>query len=202
MAEVHGAEVDELVAGATAYVSCRFPGAALEGADLTRLTFEGCAFEAANLRNARFHDTRLTDCTFVGCDLLGVDLTVLDWPQFGLADPPAFVDCRMDHVDAHGLALDGIVLYGCARVEADLEGSALRGADLRHADLTGTRLSGTDLSEADLTGAVGYDLHPERTTTTGARVSLPEGAAILRALGLVVTSSEDRMSAVERLADR
>lgn len=184
--------------GAT-YVDCRIDGVDGERADLRSATFESCTFTHCTLRLADLTDARLSDCTFASCDLMGIDLTHARWPQFDLGEPLRFVACRMDYANLHGLRLDGAVLYDCSLVEADLQEASLPGADLRFADLTGARLNGADLSRANLSGAIGYAMHPDHTRLTGATVSMPEAAALLRALGMVIAPAEARLSAAERL---
>jgi fluoroquinolone resistance protein len=186
--------------GGAELVGCTLTGIAGEGLPLDRMRLEGCRFVDCHLRLATVLGTRFTDTDFVRCTLVGVDWTAADWPGFGLGAGLRFAGCTLDLSTFHALALPGLVLYACRARDVDLGGCDLAGADLRFSDLAAARFDGADLRGADLTGATGYDIPLEGTRLDGLAVSLPEGAALLRRLGLDVRPAEEEVSPEDALA--
>jgi fluoroquinolone resistance protein len=195
-------EIDDLtgLVGAE-LVDCTLTGISAERAELDGMRLEGCRLVDCHLRLATIRDARFVDTAFLRCNLTGIDWTAADWPRFGLGSGLRFAGCALDLSTFAGLALPDLLLYACSARDVDFGGCDLSGADLQFSDLADARFDGADLRRAVLTGATGYDIPLEGTRLSELVVSLPDGAAFLRRLGLQVQPADDPL-APEAALDR
>ena len=163
---------------------CRFVRTTLSEAVLDRATLDEVELEDCDLSSVRLGGTGLTDVAFRRCKLLGVDWSTATRSLIGR--PVVFEQCQLDFGIFRGANLRGSVFHDCSAREVDLVGCDLGEASFRGTNLERARFGETRLVDADLTGAFGYDLDPRENAVRGLRVSLPDGAALLRTFGIVV----------------
>jgi uncharacterized protein YjbI with pentapeptide repeats len=168
----------------TRFSRCRFVRTTLSEADLERATLDDVEFADCDLSSVRLGGARLTDVTFRRCKLLGVDWSTAARSLIG--QPLVFERCQLDFGIFRSANLRGSAFHDCSAREVDLVGCDLGEASLRGTNLERARFGETRLVDADLTGAYGYELDPRENDVRGLRVSLPEGAALLRIFGIVV----------------
>jgi fluoroquinolone resistance protein len=118
---------------------------------------------------------------FRDCKMTGVDWTVAQ--RLGVV---SFESCVLDECAFVRLDLRNVPMRRCRLRGAVFAESDLSGADFTGADLTGTQFLRTKLVGADLRGARGYAIHPVENDVTGLRVSMPDAAGLVTALGVVV----------------
>jgi uncharacterized protein YjbI with pentapeptide repeats len=176
-------EVPEHVADLTLQ-ECRWEGVDLSGRSLGGLRCRDTEFRHCDLSGAVLEDATLRRVSFVDCRLTGAVLAGAQLTDVHVRD------CRADLVNlrmakarfllVEGTGLQGADLYRFTAAESWLLRCDLTGANLADAVLTGTDLHGTAV--ADVRGAL---------SLSGARISadqlVPMGAAVLAALGIVVT---------------
>ncbi len=178
--DVSGVELRDRVFEDCTFRACRFVGAMLPETRFVGCRLEDCDLSGAVLAGASFHETH-----FLRCRLRGVDFSAAaSWRL------PRFRDCVLDEAGLIGVELPGLVLRGGSARTACFQGARLRKADFRDLDLTGAVFGGTDLREADLRGATGYALDPTANRVTGMRVTWPEAAALVEALGVRLGDDE------------
>lgn len=167
----------------TVFMGCSFEECELRELDLTRCRVLACSFVACDLSLLRVDDTAFRDASFDACNLTGVDF---GRARATLHDPLEvdFRDCVLDFASFRGCDLTGRRLDHCRCHEADLRDATLRGAVCRGSDFAGAAFGGADLGGADLRRARNYAIDVRHTRVRGARVSLPDAAALL--LGLEV----------------
>ena len=176
------------------------------GVALGERVFEDCAFRACRFVGTSFDATRLSGCVLEDCDLSGAALAGASLHETRLlrrrprgVDVAAarslrgvvFLDCVLDDTSWIDADVPGLVLRGGSAVRACFQGARLRGADLRRLDLTDALFGGTDLREADLREARGYALDPGANRVAGMRVTWPDAAALLGALGVRLEDGAD-----------
>lgn len=172
---------DVAIAPGSAFERCTFRGSALQEHDLSGCRFVDCTFEGANLSVARVDGCTFQGTTFRDCKLLGID-----WTGAARLTAVVFEACDLTRSAFPGMDLRRATLRRCRAREAVFSETDLAGADLTGSDLSGAQFGRTKLAGADLRGAIGYVIHPGENDLRGARVSLPEAAALLVALGIVV----------------
>lgn len=165
----------------TSFERCVFAGANLQSADLADCRFVDCRFEDSNLSVARVPGCVLQDVTFTGTKLVGID-----WSVVARLSVVAFERCVLDQCAFVKMDLRKCGMRGSRLREAVFEGTDLSEADLRDTDLAGARFTGTKLVKADLRGARNYVIHPVENQVTGLRVSMPDAAGLVTALGVEV----------------
>ncbi len=185
-AEIDGVDASERVLDGLVLEDCtvrsgRFVATRVVRGRIVSTRFEDCDLTAARLAECALHEVR-----FVRCRLRSVDFTLA-----ASLRALAFEECVLDGAGFAGLELPGLVLSRGSAREALFEDARLRGADLRGADLTGAVFAGADLRGADLRDARGYAFDPRAVRVAGLRVSLPEGAALLAALGIRFDALDD-----------
>lgn len=161
------------------FQDCRFLAGRFDGGVWRGVAFLDCVFEGCDLSNLSLKDCRFRDCRFLDCKLLGVP-----WTEARTLVAPAFERCKLDYSSFQGLDLRHARLSECSAREVDLTGAKLAGCDLRGTDFLGASFARTDLRKADLRGASGYVMRPGENQLEGARVELPEAAALLLGLGV------------------
>lgn len=163
------------------FEGCVFRGTCLQERDLGGARFVDCTFDGANVSVARVVGCAFQGTTFRGCKAVGVD-----WTAAARLTAVVFEECDLTQSAFLGMDLRRLVLRRCRAREVVLAEADLSDADLSGSDLTGARFGRTKLARADLRRATGYVLHPAENDLRGARVTLPEAASLLAALGLVV----------------
>ncbi len=177
---VFGAAAPAVLRGTT-FERCRFERTVLQAADLGGCRFLDCTFDGVNLSGATVDDVVLQGCLFTACKAVAIDfsraarITATRFDEC-LLDDCAFVECDLRHA----------AMSRCRLRRTVFTGADLRDADLSRTDLSGAVFGRTRLGKADLRGATGYAIHPSENDLRGARVSLPEAAALLAALGIEV----------------
>ncbi len=177
---------DSRVAG-TEFDRCVFDRCVLSRSVLTHCRFTSCRFVGCDLSNVSVPSSRLRDVRFETTKLLGVDWTKAD----AMADAHAptslsFVECVLDLSSFFGLNLRGAVMERCSAKEVDLAEADLRDAVCRGTDFAGAKFHATNLEHADLREALNYAIDPRVNKVRGASFSLPEAAALLRGLDIVI----------------
>lgn len=200
------AEPDEQI-DRSSHAQRTFSGRTWSGQSLDRAEFDECVFERCDFSAATLDHCRFTSCRFVHCDasnakmrssrfrgvrfestkLLGVDWTKAD----GMADPHArtalaFVDCVLDLSSFFGVNLQGAVIEKCSAKETDFTEADMRDASCAGTNLADARFHNTNLEGADLRRASNYTIDPRANKLKGARFSLPDAAALLRGLDIVI----------------
>ena len=173
-------EVAALLPG-TEFERCTFRGTRLQEADLADCRFVDCVFEGANLSLAR-----MDDCTFQGVTFRSSKLVGVDWTAARRLTAVRFETCDVTRSAFVGLDLRRLVMTRCRARETIFSEADLSDADLSGTDFEGASFGGARLPRADLRDATGYALSPALNDLRGARVSLPEAAALLEALGIRV----------------
>ena len=166
-----------------AYERCTFQGTRLASRDLSRCRFVDCTFRGADLSAARLDGCVLQGTTFSECKLLGID-----WSTVERVASLAFTACLLDGSSFVGMRLATTVFAKSRAKDAVFADTDLAEADLKDADLTGAVFLRTKLAGADLRGARGYAIDARVNDLRGAKVSLPEAAAILLATGIDVVA--------------
>ncbi len=178
--------VDERIEGLE-FDSCVFERCVLHGSTFAHCRFGSCRFIGCDLSNAKVPSTRFRDVEFRSTKLIGIDWTKAD----GMSDRAAmasttFTECVLDLSSFYGLNLRGTTMERCSAKEIDLTEADLRDAVCRGTDFAGARFHGTDLENADLSGALNYAIDPRVNKVKRARFTLPEAAALLRGLDVII----------------
>ncbi len=153
----------------------------LQEADLTGCRFVDCVFEGANLSVARVAGAVFQGTTFRDCKMSGID-----WSRVSRVTSGVFERCLLDQCAFVRVDLRRTVFRECRLREAVFQDTDLSEAVFTGTDLMGAAFLGVKLLRADLRGATGYSIHPVTNKLDGARVSLPEGAAVLLAMGIEI----------------
>jgi fluoroquinolone resistance protein len=166
------------------FTRCWFERATLTGADLRNTVLDDVTFHECDLSSAKLAGASLSEVVFRGCKLLGVDWSSVTRSLIG--QPLVFEGCQLDFGIFQGMNLRASTFRDCSAREVELSGADLGEATFHGCDLDRARFAATRLVEADLTGARNYELDPRENDVRGLKVDLPEGAALLRAFGVVV----------------
>jgi uncharacterized protein YjbI with pentapeptide repeats len=169
----------------TSFYGCTFDDGRLKGVAFEACRFLDCAFVACDVSLATLGGSELRDVSFDACNLTGIAWTRAAQPPTGALEVD-FRDCILDFGDFSGCNLEARRLDHCLVRECDLRGTRLLGAVCRGSDFAGSAFEGADLTEADLRLARNYVIDVRSTTVRGARVSLPDAAALLRGLEVEV----------------
>ena len=163
MADLRGANLQNVNLSGANLSGANFSGANLSGTDLRNANLSG-----ADLRNAfmftyaHLQGSNLSEVNLSGADLFQADLREADLRGADLR-AAVLAQADLNGADLSGANVSGANVSKTNLVEAHLRGTNLHGAnliqadlfqaDLREADLSGADLSGVNLLLADLSGA-------------------------------------------------
>jgi fluoroquinolone resistance protein len=169
-----------------AFEGCRFVECSFQEARLVDCSFVESQFAECDLTIARVDGTRFAQVEMLRCRLSGVNWSLAAWPNIRLDREIAFHACKLDFCVFMDVSLPGADFLGCSLKEVDFSDAMLAGANFAASDLTGARFNNTDLRGAHLEGAHGYLINPMSNKLGGAHFRLPEAAALLAGLGIVL----------------
>jgi len=187
---------------ATRHTDLRFEGLTAKDPSLAGAIISGCTFVHCDLTGASLKDSRLSDCHFESCELGMIDLTDADFSavrfdtcrlvgvrfeflnQLPLAPDASFEGCDLSFCSFRNMDLTACSFVACRAWEAEFVGCQLKGVDFSGTDFARCTFARNHLSGADLRTARNYVLSPLDNNLRGARVSLPEAAGVLIAVGV------------------
>ncbi len=167
--------------------------------------FIDCVFDGMRWRQIRLDSCRFVACNFTDCDLSLADiegsifrdvsfdacsLTGIAWDRAAdtLHDPFGvdFRGCVVSFGQFRGVRLEDRRIDQCVAHECDFRDAKLAGATCRGTDFRASDFSGADLRGVDFRYARNYSIDVRETTIAGARFSMPDAAALLDGLDIVV----------------
>lgn len=189
---------------ATRHTAVRFEGLTADDLNLAGAIVSGCTFVRCDLTGASLKDSQLSDCRFEGCELGMIDLTDAAFSavhfdtcrlsgvrfeflnQLPLVPDASFEGCDLSFCSFRNMDLTACAFVACRAWEAEFLGCQLNGVDFSATDFARCTFARNDLSGADLRTSRNYVLSPLDNNLRGARVSLPEAAGVLLAVGLII----------------
>lgn len=179
------------------FISCSFRGCNLREVVFEDCSFEDCDFRDCDLSLSSFPRSRFEECRFEKCKLVGVNWSLCDQQEGRLLKKKMFdfSDCLLNHGAFPMMDLSKSSLRGSVAQNLNLEETNLSGADLCFCDLEGARFIHTNLKGADLRGASSYNIPVFLNTLEKTRFSLPEAAALLNGLDILLEDPPNREEA-------
>lgn len=169
---------------------CSFESCDMSGVVFDECTFSDCRFENCNLSLVKLPHTQMGHTSFSECKMVGIDWTAAKWRKSTgtkrVAFPLTFDRCILDYSIFMSMNMYGVKFDGCSLREVRFEGSDMQCANFTGSDLEGALFADTILTRADLSGARNYTINACVNTLTKAKFSMPEAAALVYALDIVV----------------
>lgn len=170
---------------------CRFTNCDMSGAVLSECTFSDCRFVDCNLSLLKIPHCDMGDTVFEGCKIVGVDWSAAQWRKSVTKKkrvfPLSFQKCLLDYSIFIAMEMYGVRFEECSLREVGFESAYMQHSNFTNSDLSGAIFADTNLLEADLSRARNYTISAKSNNLTKAKFSMPEAAALLYALDIVIT---------------
>ncbi len=168
------------------FYDCTFNSCNFSGTELSDCRFNECTFNNCNLSLVLFSHSSFHDVWFNDCKMLAIDWTRADWPRINVKSPVNFFKSVLNGSSFNGLFLGDIQMSECVARDVDFGEADCTNADFSAVEFTSSIFHRTNLIKANFTHAIDYEIDVTHNLVKGAVFSLPEAAALLRSLGVIV----------------
>ncbi len=171
------------------------------GEHIAKKTFEKCTFEKCRFLECVFTGCKFVDCTFkhsmvsavkfVDCSFLETSFSDskvigVDWTKAAHLRALSFSTCDITLSNFSFLKLPSFVLTDCIAKEVSFLEADCTKANMEGTDFEGCIFSNTNLTSANFKRAFNYSIDFKNNTIKKATFSLPEAAALLRGLDIII----------------
>lgn len=163
------------------FYNCVFKNSSLQSSRLRECCFDSCEFICSNLSLIKIQQTAFLGTKFTDCKMIGVS-----WSSVSGLLSAEFNNCDLNNNIFSDMNLTRFRFTSCSFSGASFYNTKLTYAAFDDCEMRTCQFSQSDLSHADLRTSRNYFVNATANTLHKTKVSLPEAAALLENLDIIL----------------